>query len=437
VRPRLALPLCLLIAACQPTGPALSFRLLDPDNLTDEVEHYVLKVWDQTFATCNGAAVSVMNNAGPVSTTPEIRTQSVKLTLGVGQKTFSVEGFSDKAEMTKIAQGCQTAALEKDVPANVTIRLVRVGGPPPRVVFGSNVNGFGMDAIFAVDDILNPGAPRQLGMTPATSPAADFDVTPRDVVFAGVSNMTQLFLATVDTGAETKLAASAPASGPVFAPSGKIGFVFFNVGGAVHQIKAIDRDGTNEVDVSDGASNASLPSWSRDSVQIAWIEKAPGPRLMVGGPGKTAKALAAMPTGNAAAAWRPDNTLIVPVASGGREDLVVWDVATDKLVSTVATSLTNIHSVSLSPDGNILLFASGDPGAGDVSKYDFSARKLTPLIATGSDEDWPSWSPDGTRICYTVDRKVVVAAPDGTAAKRMTSAAGGVTEVHPLFAGIQ
>jgi len=413
-------------------------RMLAPDDLLQEVNHFDLRVFAASDATCNGPTVALQGNASPVATQAGITNQSATINVPSGPRVFAVDGFADQAGSARIAQGCTAATLEPSVPAMVTIKLVRVGGPPPRVVYASNVNGFGMTALF-IDDTMG-GAPRQVTMTPVYASGSDYDFAGGSVVFSGVSSNVSLYTASVDgAGGDTQLPFAGGAdTGPVYSPDGlKIAFVSTRTGS--RQVFVIDLSAMGETQISPGPGDAVAPGWSSDSQQLAWVALAPAAKVMVGKPNAMGgKALSTpAPAQFAQPVWTTDGKILVAVASAGKDDLVEWDPASDLRVTTLA-SLGNVRHPSLAPDGSVLLFvADGAMGDGDVYKFDFKANgtKLSPLFSTSADEDWPAWAPAQNEIAFTVNSKVEVAAPDGTGAKRLTTSTA--TEVHPLFAPVK
>jgi hypothetical protein len=73
-----------------------------------------------------------------------------------------------------------------------------------------------------------------------------------------------------------------------------------------------------------------------------------------------------------------------------------------------------------SPDGRRLLFISDRSGNDEVYSIGVTGSGLQRLTYTPNEEGYPSWSPDGTQIAYSVlvgaALRVVIAAPDGTGA---------------------
>jgi TolB protein len=95
-----------------------------------------------------------------------------------------------------------------------------------------------------------------------------------------------------------------------------------------------------------------------------------------------------------------------------------------------------------SPDGKHALFShvsfSGTQGDVDVYLIDADGRNLRSIAATEgglSHEEWPSWSPDGSRIAFTSTRsgnqEVYVALADGSGAAAVTQHVG--TDAHPAW----
>jgi Tol biopolymer transport system component len=98
--------------------------------------------------------------------------------------------------------------------------------------------------------------------------------------------------------------------------------------------------------------------------------------------------------------WKPDGQIIYASSNGGNQDL--WQV---ELSGSNARQLTgDVRSnvwPAVSPDGQYLVFSSDRSGTLHLWRTDKdggNAKQLT----NGSGEDWPTFSPDGRSVVYTV-----------------------------------
>jgi hypothetical protein len=429
----------LLVAGCAP-HPGFEFQMLAPDDLLSEINHYDLRIYAATDASCNAAAAMVNNGASPVAQQAGITNQSVMLTVAAGAKIFEVKGYSDAGGMTQIASGCTASTLEKNTNAFVTIHLVRVGGPPPRVVFGSTVLGFNQTALFIVDPA-TPGMGTRVSTTALINPGSDYDFRNGNVTYTCINGATSLYSSNVDQpGSETQLPTGGGSDqNPSYSPDGtKIAFVSTRTGG--RQIFYFDAQ-DNATRVSVGSNDAAVPAWSPDSMKLAWVEVQGGtPKLVIATLGQMPKTLGVPAlAATAQPVWTPDGKIIVAADGGSKDEVLVWDPSTDAKTASLAM-LGRTRHLSLSPDGNVLLFVADDAGGmGDIYRYDFQAMgtRLSQLLATAADEDYPSWSPSQTQIAFTSDRLAYVAVPDGSGAKRITNSNPGITEARPLFAPVK
>ena len=434
--PLLALAIALAswaAAGCGPSGDAaLRFELLFPDGLLDEVDHFDLRVWSATDASCNGAVV-VAGSAPPVAEQAGILGATTHLTLAAGATVFAVAGFADAAGSVQIAQGCQAATLQRDVPAAVTLKIVRVGSPPERVVFASNAAGPGQTALYIVDPTVGNQA-RRITQTPLVGSGSDWDLVGETAVFDAVSGGPyEIFSARIDGAvADQAVNLDGPASDCALSPDGQR-VAYATRASGTSQIVVADLGGSTRTAISTGNVDASAPAWSRDGALLAWLA---GGKLWLGAPAGGKPKLLSTPTvsDGAAPVWTFDGRIVTPVTATGGEDLVAWDPSSDKLSATLARRLAGIHAVAIAPTGSAVLFVVAG-GAGDIWQADLAgAIPAAPLIASAADEDFPAWSSDGKRIAYTINKLVFTANPNASGAKRLTATAANFAEVRPRFA---
>lgn len=106
---------------------------------------------------------------------------------------------------------------------------------------------------------------------------------------------------------------------------------------------------------------------------------------------------------------------------GGSIELVD---AGGRIVGTTSTPFTSPNDwPDWSPDGSRIAFSGAAPGGYDLYTMNPDGSELSPISeATGDDELTPAWSPDGTRIAFVAEgltqpdwsSRLVVMSPDGT-----------------------
>jgi Tol biopolymer transport system component len=108
---------------------------------------------------------------------------------------------------------------------------------------------------------------------------------------------------------------------------------------------------------------------------------------------------------NSAAAFSPDGTQLAFAAKrGGRDELVLLDVARNKVVNRISIPLNGITTPAWSPDGKQLVFTGYDGGLSDLFLVNADGTGFTRLTDDKHADLHPAWSPDGTTIAFTSDR---------------------------------
>lgn len=122
-----------------------------------------------------------------------------------------------------------------------------------------------------------------------------------------------------------------------------------------------------------------------------------------------------IPAGPASATFRGDNGKIVWSSSTiptGPNDVPVGDVYSANPDGSELTNLTPDTDDSaeaypaVSPDGKTLVFGSDRLSKNDLDPFllDLETLEVTPLPSTEGDEGWFAWSPDGTKLSWSVDQ---------------------------------
>lgn len=216
--------------------------------------------------------------------------------------------------------------------------------------------------------------------------------------------------------------------------------VSLSAAAATGEILAVTRDGTGilmtaqgqrlaAIDLGPGVDDAAL---SPDGRWIAFVrEESIGTRerrvWIIDRSGAGRRRLLDRAGFQHGPAWSPDGAAIACTASGpgGAEDvfLVRVDGSGDRQI-TVGTR--RYLEPAFAPDGGILVSTNRAGDDYDIWRLDPGTGEAAPAFAAPGYDGQPAVSPDGRRVLFVSRRSghaaVWVAAPDGTAAERLTSA---------------
>jgi TolB protein len=267
--------------------------------------------------------------------------------------------------------------------------------------------------------------------------------------FAGAledNHSPQLFVRT-PSGDERQIThVSGGAFNPAWSPDGAR--VVFERRGVRGQLYVVNADGSGSHQIASGCSKAtkcladSMPAWSRDGTQIAFVRDY-GPEVKLGGEdGPSRSDLMVVPaTGGAPGvlrhfgndplpdhpAWSPDGTkLVLPLTTAKQptkqtrflDALNVFDIASGAMRAITPLSL-GASEPDWSADGSRIVFSSGaghseaayvvrPDGSGlqkiSVKLRNHSSHRDDPRLAEARVLR-PRWSPDSTRIVFASDAK--------------------------------
>ena len=177
--------------------------------------------------------------------------------------------------------------------------------------------------------------------------------------------------------------------------------------------------GSRSADLESLHSYVSGISWSPDGASLAFVSKSKGKdalRLVNVDKGKIYKKYELGFSAMFSPSWGgPDSNLIVFTGvKNSRSDLYVLNLETEKL-----TQLTNDYyedqEPAFSPDGKLIAFASDRPTADasdpedildleygnyNLYSYELETGKIEALTSDSHTQRYPTWSPDGQKICY-------------------------------------
>jgi Tol biopolymer transport system component/tRNA A-37 threonylcarbamoyl transferase component Bud32 len=162
-------------------------------------------------------------------------------------------------------------------------------------------------------------------------------------------------------------------------------------------------DGSDRLQLTYPPALASLPHWSPDATQIAYVDIQPGrpwKTFLISARGGAPQEMLAESDGEVDATWSPDGKKIAfgrtPDTAPERQIVSVFDLVTHQ-VSTVPGS-KGLYSPRWSPDGRYLAALNLD--STKLLLFDFKIEKWSDWITEPEALGYPNWSPDGSYLYY-------------------------------------
>jgi Tol biopolymer transport system component len=222
----------------------------------------------------------------------------------------------------------------------------------------------------------------------------------RTIAFTSyVQNATGIYL--MDTaGANIRQIFNGDGVGVTWSPDGK--WLAFSQGGTLSKIKATGDSLTTVTDVA----GAIRPSWSPNNKWIAFVQRSPGYGIWLYDVTKGTSAL--LLSYGDFPSWNPlTGELILLSAQFDQYTGYVYYnyVAVDSGISSTRSlgsfaTAADVGFSPMSPTGNrIALGVKRTDDYAQVWIFDLTSRTITQLTTDGG--DYPSWSPDGSKIIYT------------------------------------
>lgn len=166
-----------------------------------------------------------------------------------------------------------------------------------------------------------------------------------------------------------------------------------------YQIWTCEADGSSRRQLTFDGRNG-LPDWHPDGRTLAWTRSCGDERGVWVGDAETGESYLAIPVGGQSD-WWPDGESIVYV--GWRDG--VQGVFRRNLSDGSDTALylereTTCGFPKVSPQGTLIAFSRGDSeGNTQIWIMDADGSNLRCFTSRGG--NWPSWSPDGSKLVYT------------------------------------
>ena len=232
-------------------------------------------------------------------------------------------------------------------------------------------------------------------------------------IVIAVTGMAVLFVA-CGTGSERAASAPSPTVAQVSnpeldgAPSGAL--VFLSLGNLASSIYAVNPDGSDLVQFTDGISIDSNPRWSPDGTRIAFssADRGNGPGTdvyVMDADGKNERKLTNSENGNSHNfdSWSPDGShILYDTATIAAGDMWVTDADGGNAVRIAETVWCSLPDWS--PDGKRLVGCQCEQGERtgcSLFLVNADGSGLITLIESSGNILAPRWSPDGTRLFYT------------------------------------
>jgi hypothetical protein len=128
------------------------------------------------------------------------------------------------------------------------------------------------------------------------------------------------------------------------------------------------------------------------------------------------------PYGTPSAGWAPDNDLLISVSAGAPNynmQICHVSAASNQACSDVraADSSNDLYDPAVSPDGSTLAVevANGIGGStsGHLALYNYATGQFERDLTSGTGDELPSWSPDGTQLAFQRGNGIYVIGVNG------------------------
>jgi Tol biopolymer transport system component len=210
--------------------------------------------------------------------------------------------------------------------------------------------------------------------------------------------------------------AVAPAQAAFPGANGKIAFMTTRDAGD-YEIYSMNPDGSSPTRLTSVADFDWNPAWSPDGTKIAWMARRTGTgfgdvwKMNADGTSKVRLTT----TNGDTPAWSPDGTKIAYTGPGNPYGNDVWVMNADGTNQTRLTTWQNVDAYpAWSPDGTKIAFASdraelnpftcGSTCNQDIYVMNADGTNVTRLTTAPRIDDYPNWSPDGTKLAFRTTR---------------------------------
>ena len=196
------------------------------------------------------------------------------------------------------------------------------------------------------------------------------------------------------------------------------------------KVYVMDSDGRNQQELAATTRGTDL-TWSPDGTRFAFTDL--GGIYVMNADGTGEKRLSSDPS-DTGPTWSPDGRKI---AFQGRTERGrgIYEMNDDGSDRKRLTDLDEVHSPAWSPDGKRIAFGGFDAEGRmniEVINADGSGRRTLARLDGYSSS--PAWSPDGSRIVFRNNSELWVVSADGTGPRSLVSP-GGTAAINPQGSG--
>ena len=193
--------------------------------------------------------------------------------------------------------------------------------------------------------------------------------------------------------------------------TGALGYLVKHAAGMT-QLRLVDKSGQ----VTDGPKGRLRnPSWSADGSQVVYYKVSPPSFTMRAAFSRDPEFELTSITGGSFPAFSPDGTrLAASVTQGGTRALVTMNLDGSGRTTLVQREGLSVFTPVWSPDGKQIAFSLGvyfrapERPRAEVGLVNPDGTGFRSLVSDDSNNGFPSWSPDGTRIVYKKDHHLVI-----------------------------
>ncbi len=213
--------------------------------------------------------------------------------------------------------------------------------------------------------------------------------------------------------------------------NGKIAFAASRTVGSNFEIYVMDRDGLNQVRLTNHIATDLRPAWSPDGTRIAFATNRDGnfEIYVMNSDGTNPVRLTNDSATDVDPAWSPDGTRIAFTSNRLNSNPKIFVMNSDGSNVSVLSDSSNLDSQAVwSPDGARLAFTSDRVGNSEVYVINSDGTGPTRLTNNSARDTDPAWSPDGAKIVFTSTRdtntELYVMDASGLNQTRLTNNAG-------------